>query len=246
MQKKIVNGFIFIMTVVPGVAQRQSKQFEAGVGLAGLVYQGDLTPNSLGSFKTMKPGLVLSAAKIMSASFLLRLNIAFGGLKGDETKYDNPEYRKFRAFKFHSPVFEVSPQLVWNPLGKNFSEKGFSPYLFSGAAISHFNIKRDYSGFDAEYFGDGSDIPARLALDEQHSLPKLRFIIPVGIGIRYNLSDRLAINAEESYRFLFTDYLDGFSKAANPDHKDHFHSSMIGLVYRIGKKNTLGCPAVRH
>jgi hypothetical protein len=233
------------MLAAGSVAQNSVQKFEVGAGLAGFVYQGDLTPNPLGSFKTIRPGIVLSGAKILSTSFLLRANISIGGLKGDETKYQNPEYRKFRAFKFHTPVFEISPQLVWNPLGRNYTEKGISPYLFGGAGFSFFNIKRDYSGFDAEYFGDGSDIPARLALDEQHALPKFRLVLPVGAGLRYNISNRIAINAEETYRFPFTDYLDGFSQAANPKLKDHYHSMMIGLIYRIGKKNTLGCPVAK-
>lgn len=227
-------------------AQKNFSKIEIGAGLAGFVYQGDLTPNRLGSFKTIRPGVVLSAGKILSSSFLLRINASVGGLRGDETKYDNPEYRKFRAFKFRTPIVEISPQLVWNPLRKNKTVKGLSPYLFGGAAITYFNIKRDYSGFDAVYFGDGSDIPNRLLQDENHSLPKLAIIAPVGAGIRYNVSESIAINAESSYRFPFTDYLDGFSKAANPGQKDHYHSVMIGAIYRMGNKSSIACPVIKY
>jgi hypothetical protein len=236
---------LFISLPTAAVAQNNFQKFEIGAGLAGFVYQGDLTPSPLGSFKTIRPGIVLSGIKILGASFLLRGNISIGGLKGDETKYQSPEYRKFRAFKFHTPIFEISPQLVWNPFGKNYSEKGFSPYLFGGIGLDFFNIKRDRSGFDAAYFGDGTDIISRLASDEQHALPKTKIVIPAGIGFRYNISNRIAINAEETYRFPFTDYLDGFSKAANPELKDHYHSIMIGLVFRMVKNNTLGCPVLK-
>lgn len=235
----------FLITVINLVAQSGNQKFEIGAGLAGFVYQGDLTPNPGGSFKTMKPGLALSGAKIMSSSFLLRTTIFVGGLKGDETKYKRPEYRQFRAFKFHSSVFELSSQIIWNPWGTNYSEKGFSPYVIGGAGISFLHIKRDASSFNPAYFGETSDIPARLAVDEQHSTPKARFFIPAGAGMRYNLSDRLAVVVEDMYRFPFTDYLDGFSQAANPKRNDHYHTIMAGLVYRIGNKNSLGCPVLK-
>jgi hypothetical protein len=68
----------------------------------------------------------------------------------------------------------------------------------------------------------------------------------VGIGLRYGISSRLAVSVESSYRLMFTDYLDGFSQAANPEKNDHYHSTTIGLIYRIGKKNMLGCPVLRY
>lgn len=227
-------------------AQEKAPGFEIGAGLAGFVYQGDLTPNPVGSIVTTRPGLVVSAGKILNASFHVRVALSAASLRGDETKYGNPEYRKFRAFTFSTPLIELSPQLVWNPLGRNYSTKGFTPYLFGGAGLVWFNIKRDYSGFDAAYFGDATDIADRLVHDEQQRLPAFRIVIPVGAGIRYSLSERIAINAESAYRFPFTDYLDGYSQSANPEHTDHYHSISAGLIYRIGYKNTLACPVIKY
>jgi hypothetical protein len=240
---------VFVMIIPELRAQKKSTGLELGAGLGLFVYQGDLTPQRLGSFRTMKPGIVLSAAHIMSPSFAVRLNFSAGSLKGDEAKYNNPEYRKFRAFAFKSPLVEIAPQLVWNPLGKNDAEKSLSPYLFAGAGISFQNIKRDYSRFDAAYFGDGSIIPQGIAADEQKRLPKIRMVIPLGAGLRYNLSHSFALNTEVSYRLLNTDYLDGFSIAANPERNDHYQSISAGIIYRMGNhkksKNGLGCPVLK-
>ena len=173
----------------------------------------------------------------------LRLQIIAGSIKGDEAKYKQPEYRSHRAFSFRSPVVEVSPQLVWNVFGTNNSDRrDLSPYLFAGGTLSYFNLKPDGSKFDSAYFGDGSDIPARLATDEQKKLTKLKFTIPAGAGIRYNLSHRLAFTGELSYHFPFTDYLDGFSKSVNPHKGDHYFISAIGIVFRFGVQDKLGCP----
>lgn len=227
-------------------AQLNVAKYEIGIAAAGFIYQGDLTPNRFGSFETMRFGINIHGSKIMSRSFLVRANIAIGGLRGDDAVYNNPAFRKQRNFNFRSPLTELSLLLVWNPFGTNYSDKGFSPYLFGGPGLSLLNIKRDWSNFNAAYFGDGSDLANRIATDAAQSPPGLIPVIPLGVGVRYQLTQRIAINAETSYRLAFTDYLDGFSQAANPEKRDQYQTISIGTIYRIGKKNMLDCPVVRY
>jgi hypothetical protein len=47
---------------------------------------------------------------------------------------------------------------------------------------------------------------------------------------------------EGTYRLMRTDYLDGFSKSANPNLKDHYSSITIGAAYKFGNKEKYGCP----
>jgi hypothetical protein len=232
--------------VVKTNAQINIPKYELGVGIGGFVYQGDLTPNAAGSVNTTSPGIQLHGSKILSASFLVRANLSISKLNGNDADYAQPEYRQHRNFNFHTSLIELSPQLVWNLLGKNYDDKGFFPYLFGGAGLSFVKIKRDWSRFDAAYFGEGSDLADRLAIDAAHKTPRIIPVIPVGLGLRYSLSSRIAVQAETSYLFVFTDYLDGFSQSVNPVKGDHYHSATISVVYRIGKKNMLDCPVVRY
>jgi len=241
-----LTGLLISFLIPKGFTQKNPPVLEIGAGLAGFVYQGDLTPNDLGSFRNIRPGLVLSAGRVFSGSFIIRVNASFGGLRGDETKYDNPEFRKERAFRFRTPLAEVSPQLVWNPLGKNYESRGFSPYLFGGVGFAFFKIRRDYSDFNASYFPNAAQIADQLAEDDKQSPPRFRIVVPAGVGIRYHISESFALNAESTLRFPFTDYLDGFSKAVNPDQGDHYHSIMIGAIYRLGNKSSLACPVVKY
>jgi len=227
-------------------AQINVPKFQFGVGAGAFIYQGDLTPSSIGSYKTLKPVISLFAAKLFSPSFSLRANFAFGALKGDDAKYNNPEYRQQRNFNFRTPVAEISGIAEWNVLGRNYNSKGFSPYLFGGIGYSFLKIKRDWSNLNTSYFSAESALLTGLAEDAQHSLPKGLLVFPVGIGARYYLSDKIGISAETSYRLASTDYLDGFSKAANPSKSDHYYSHTIGVVYRLGKKNMLDCPVIRY
>jgi hypothetical protein len=133
-RKFIIVSRIIILSVASllSVASCYGQQlnvpkFEIGAGIGGYVYQGDLTPTRLGSFRTMRVGLNLYFSKLLSPSFATRTNLAIAGLRGDETKYDDPEYRRERALKFRSPVFELSQLLLWNPLKKNYDDRGLYP-----------------------------------------------------------------------------------------------------------------------
>jgi hypothetical protein len=243
-RKPIGLTIILIINLFSLGAQTNISKYEIGASVGSFVYMGDLTPSRFGSFRTTRLGLNLHGSRILSPSFLLRLNLAIGGLRGDDAKYDNPEYRKERALNFRSRVIELTPMLVWNPLRSNYADKGLSPYVFGGAGLNFVRIRRDWSRFNAEYFDE--DVETGLAQDIDHSLPRVMPVIPVGIGMRYGISQRLAINAEAAYRFTFTDYLDGFSQAANPERRDNYHTISVGAIYRIGKKNALDCPVVKY
>ncbi len=245
LQKSIAILILSYAETIEAYSQTGIAGFELGVSLGTFIYQGDLTPSHIGSIRTQKLGFNLFANNILNSSFSLRTNLAIGKLKGDDAKYSNPEYRQQRNFNFKSPVVEISEQLLWNPLGKNYDSKGFSPYLFAGVGYSFLNIKRDWSRFNAEYFTENT-LKNGLTADILHKLPKGIPVIPVGIGIRYAISSRMTINAETSYRFISTDYLDGFSQAADPNKKDNYYSNSIGIIYRFGIKNRLKCPVIRN
>jgi hypothetical protein len=217
------------------------------VGLSGgvFVYQGDLTPQTAGSYKTLTPQVALRVYRILTPSFSARLNITGGKLRGDEGVYNNPEFRKQRNFNFSTPVVEISLQGVWYILG--FSNPRFSPYVFAGGGVALVNIKRDYSKLNTEIFGPGSEVQNGLAVDAAQKLPNAIPVVPVGAGLRYYFNDRFSFIGETGYRLSFTDYLDGFSKAANPKLNDHYSDHSVGVVYSFnknGKKDKkLGCPA---
>lgn len=250
--KRVTKEAALLATTVLCMGMTASSQldrprYEFGINFGFLVYQGDLTPKQLGSFETQRFSLGLHASKIMSPSFSWRANLLIGSLKGDDAKYSKPEYRQQRNFLFTSPAKELSVQMVWNPLARNYTEKGFSPYVFAGGGLSLLKIRRDWSRINTSYFSsESSEIWAGLAADSAHTLPKVIPVVPLGAGVKYFFSPRWAVNAESSYRLSFTDYIDGFSQAANPKKNDHYLNYAVGVIYRTGNKNRLGCPVVKY
>jgi hypothetical protein len=228
-------------------AQINVPKHEIGFSAGMFVYQGDLTPEAAGAFKTPGFAINLFYNRILSRFFSLRTNLAHGNLMGGDDNYDSPEWRKQRNFRFTARNTEISELLVWNILGNNYGDKKIiSPYIFGGVGLSSLRITRDWSQFNYDYFAGEPSLIDGLAEDTLHSLPGTIAVIPVGGGIRYAISNKLSIMAEASYRFTFSDYMDGFSKAANPDKYDHYSNYSIGLIYTFGKKTSLDCPIMRY
>ena len=243
-KKAIVLFFIFFMGYK---SQAQFyKELSVGLNAGAYIYQGDLTPDPLGSFRTIRPGLSLFAKKPLNHFLAVRVHMSFATLKGDESRYSKPEYRQQRNFSFTSPVIELSGQLVWNILGRNYNDYGIMPYIFSGAGVSFVHPIKDYSRMDPAVFGESSAVLTGLAVDNARGTSNTLFSVPVGVGAEYPLSERFSVNIETSYRFVFTDYLDGFSQSANPKLQDHYHSTSAGVIYKFGKKiKGTGCPVVK-
>lgn len=227
------------------VAQTKASKYEVGIAMGGFVYQGDLAPGRFGSLKTIRPGLVLQGTRKLTNTTALRLNLSFASLRGDDAKYTTPAYRQFRNFNFRSPLYEISPQLMWSPGGWNEVGARLTPYAFAGISLAYMRVQRDYSNFNASHFGLEEDLPARIALDMQRRTPTLLPAIPLGAGIRYAISPSFVFTGELNYRYTFSDYIDGFSRAANSRQRDHYYGITIGIVYRFGKKNSWNCPPVK-
>src|SRR5258705_5782831 len=224
-------------------------KYEIGVHVGSFIYQGDLTPNDFGAFNTMKPGFGISGTRNINSLYAVRLQFLHGWLKGDDAKYDNPAWRQQRNFNFKTPVTELSALLVRNITGLIPNEAGiinFSPYVFGGISYSFLKIKRDWSQFNYSHFAGETAVINGLTEDINHKVPKGIFSFPIGFGVRYGITEKLSFSLEGTYRILVTDYLDGFSQAANPDKNDHYHTLMVGLIYSFGKRNRFACPVIKN
>jgi opacity protein-like surface antigen len=225
----------------------QTYKYELGINAGAYMYQGDLAPARLGSFKTIKPGIGVSLAKPLSNVFSVRGIFNLASLKGDEAKYSEPEYRQHRAFAFNSSLKELGVQLQYNVMGNRASWPRFEPYLFAGVSAGFINTSKDFSAFDAPYFGEteGDQIMAGLATDNTERNRRTVLNLPVGAGLRYNINSNWSVTTESNFRFGGSDYIDGFSQSVNPAKKDHFFSQNVGINYRLGKKGgKLSCPTV--
>lgn len=229
----------------------QAQSLLSGLEVGGFggaaVYTGDLTPAQAGSVKTPGRSLGIYALKEVSHFISIRAQFAHNVVRASDANYSDPAWRQHRNFSFRTPMYELSALAVWNIRGNDNVQatRLLSPYLVGGLGASALRVSRDWTGFQSEYFATEANTLAGLAADQQHATPKIILVIPVGAGLKYGLSPKISVFAEGLYRRTFTDYLDGFSKAANPNKKDHYYTISLGLGYRFGTKNSLACPVVK-
>lgn len=226
-------------------AQSLLNKLEFGLQAGSFIYQGDLTPSKLGSFRTPGFNIGLSAGTRLNNFLSARANLVLGKLCGDDGRYSEPEWRQHRNFNFNTLVTEFTGQVVWDVLGDPNQRTGLSPYMFAGAGISFLRVRRDATGLDAQYFTNESDLQAGLNTDLARTPPRVIPVFPVGLGVRYPLTSKISLSAETSYRASFSDYIDGFSESGNPARKDNYHSLSVGIFYKFNNTNTLACPVIR-
>ena len=130
---------LFLLTFLTANSQSSLiPKYEIGVHLGTFIYQGDLTPNDLGAFNTMKPGFGISATRNINSFYAIRFQLLRGSLRGDDATYDEPSWRQQRNFNFKTPVTELSLLLARNLIRLAPNDAGiinFVPYVFSGISF---------------------------------------------------------------------------------------------------------------
>ena len=244
--KIIGSAIILILGIHSSVsAQINYSGYEIGVNGGTLIYQGDLTPKWYGYTKSIRPAIGLYASKSLDGYFSLRANFTRGRILADESKYSAPSWRQYRNFKFSTSITEFSALLVFNPFGQNnqYNFRRLSAYAFAGGGLTFLNVKRDWSRFNTTYFDTKSLATESLAADTVHTTPLVVGVLPLGVGLKYILSQRLALNAEGTYHLTSSDYVDGFSYKGQGQRHDNYYGISLGVSFLFGK-DKYACPTV--
>jgi len=180
------------------------------VGLFGGIsnYQGDLVDKPfVGRF--IKPADGLTAAYELSDNFAVRAGFTYAGIAGDD-KYNTKTYLQARNLNFQSSLTEFS--LVADVSLFSLYERKWTPYVFGGLAVFHFNpYTTDASGqrvYLKPLSTEGQGLP-NYPDNKPYALTQLS--LPFGGGFRYALSDDIRLGIEMGIRKTFTDYLDDLS-----------------------------------
>jgi hypothetical protein len=139
----------------------------------------------------------------------LRLGATFGKISGADSLASDTS-RILRNLSFQSQILDISLMAEYDFF--NIKETGFTPYIFAGIAVYHFDPYAEDTAGQRVYLpplsteGQGlSEYPER----SPYNLTQVS--IPFGAGIRYAVSPVVNIGLEISLRKTFTDYLDDIS-----------------------------------
>ncbi|HTE28685.1 DUF6089 family protein [Flavitalea sp.] len=170
-------------------------------------YSGDLQTKRLTldqSHGTFGLGLKYDITNHFSA----RAGINYGRIEGNDKK--NEGLLKARNLNFQSGILEGNLMIEYTLL--DLSERKFSPYVFAGVAIYHFNpYTYDTLGNKFNLQPLGTEGQGLSLYPDRKPYNLTQFAIPFGAGLKLRVSDNVVLSYEMGLRKLFTDYLDDVS-----------------------------------
>jgi hypothetical protein len=207
----------------------QEKKIEGALFAGASNYSGDLAEDNI-IFKETKGSFGVIGRYHFSPKFDLRGHFIYGIISGDDANSPDLSYRQHR---FRSTVYEFALLGEWKILGKpKFNTIGefypnFTPYLFGG--VAYVGIKPFTECYSEDCINGRNPFP-------EAGYKPIRFVAPVGGGLRYDFSEYLGIGGEFGFRLASNDYMDGTSPIEFSRGNDwYFFAGVIGS-YFFGKR----------
>jgi hypothetical protein len=196
---------LLILTFFLSFQNAKSQSLEFGF-LGGIsIYNGDLSPQDYVKYlEDLRPAGGIFLRGTVHPKLAIRGSFIIGALGADDVGRVN----EARGLNFKSPLIELGVVGEIHPFrnARNMRSRYISPYLFGGVAAFFFNPKTDYQGETIELQPLGTEGQGLPNAPDKYS--RVQFSIPIGVGLHFQVNDRLSIGAELGARKLFTDYLD--------------------------------------
>ncbi len=237
-------------------------KWEAGLNFGPTFFLGDLGGNrGYGSYFIKDVNLELT--KMMKGVFISAYPNDWLGIRvaGQYTYVAGSDYvinstgvnelwRKQRNLDFKSDVWEAYAAIELFPtmfFNKNEDyEPRFKPYGFIGVGIFHFDpqgsitdINGDKTWYKLHPLHTEGQGFAEYPEKKPYSLTQMN--IPMGLGVKVKMSERVTLSPELLYRKTFTDYMDDVSTTyIDPVYFDSHLSSQDAAIARQIHDKTVG------
>ena len=248
----IIIASALLIPSQPLLAQKS----DLGIGIGPTFFFGDLGgANAIGrplffdlERSLIRPVFMGTYHYQITKKFAFRLQGAYTQVAGDDKLIQpravfSPEwYRWYRNLNFHSQIWEISAQaelylVHYEPGSMNWR---WGPYIFVGVGMFHFNPKAEYNGTNVDLrplHTEGEGFPGSGVKEYSLYQP----CIPIGAGIRYNVTSDFTIGFEYGDRKCFTDYIDDVSSkyVSQADFNSYFANdpSKAALAYDISRRS---------
>jgi Domain of unknown function (DUF6089) len=190
------------------------QQGEIGITAGAAHYFGDI--NTRSAINKPKIALGVYVRKPFNNYLAVRISAHYAQL-GYSDAYSKNEYQKRRNLSFNTDIWEAAIHADFNFFkfipGDPYNS--FTPYVTLGAGIFTYN---PYAYLDGEKVflrplgTEGQNIGYK-GSDGKKRKPygKMAVCIPIGGGIKYNISNELNLSFQIAQRLTFTDYIDDVS-----------------------------------
>jgi hypothetical protein len=198
-----MKNLLLLIFLSPLIAVSQDFHFSPRIGLLG--YQGDLKAKPVTLSQT-KPMFSLGARYDLTEHIMARSYFTYGSLMATDKK--GTAAMQQRNLSFETKILEWELGAQYNILNLNYH--WWTPYVFAGVGIYHFNpYTKDVDGRKTSLRPLSTEGQGFVTGVNPYKLTQ--FNIPLGFGADYLLGEDHRIGLEFGYRRLFTDYLDDVS-----------------------------------
>jgi hypothetical protein len=137
-----------------------------------------------------------------------KLELNYGKVSGDDQMAENA-FEIDRNLSFFSTILELSPQVEFNffPFETGRNDYPFTPYIFTGISVFHFNPKTTIGDQEFELQPLGTEGQGTNGIKRYK---RFQFAIPIGGGIKVSVG-KFGMGIEVGARRTYTDYLDDVS-----------------------------------
>jgi hypothetical protein len=140
-------------------------------------------------------------------------------LLGYSDAYSHNSAEKLRNLSFNSDLWEMSVSGDFNffRFMPGFEEYKYTPYVSIGVGVFSYEPYAYLAGEKHFLRPLGTEGQGSSLYPEKLPYNPIAMSIPIGLGIKYNLSEKVNLFGEITYRFTNTDYLDDVSGSYAPD-----------------------------
>lgn len=218
MRNGLVTLLMLCATLTASAQQDDEYLMEIGGGVGMVSYQGDFNGKITSG---MQPAGAIVWRRLLNPYMGFRVTGMMGKLKGDATRLETyyPD-ETTRAYSFDRSFTDVSVTYEYNfwPYGTGRDYRGakrLTPFVFGGIGATY------VSGGEKKVFTAN---------------------VPIGLGIKYKLKERLNVGLEWSMHFSLSDELDGMAdpygiKSSGAfKNTDCYSGLMLTLTYSFKNK----------
>jgi hypothetical protein len=210
----MINRLFLLLVILVGSlsvgAQVKSKDKSKELSLsAGTAYYiGEINPaKHFGTREKLALGIAIRSN--LNKRWAIRTGLSYGHIVAFDS--DSKDlWQQNRNLNFRNKFFEGSVIAELNFFNYQINSKNnISPYLFWGAAVFRMNPEGMYNGYWHALQPAGTEGQGSVGKDPLYKTTG--FTMPMGAGLKCNISGLLGFSIEWGMRKLYTDYFDDIS-----------------------------------
>ena len=211
MKMKLLS-FLFVL-IITANAHAQHEEYvqkgEFGITVGAAHYFGDL--NTRASINRPKPALGVFFRKQFGNYVGLRISAHYAQLGYSDT-YSKNDYQKTRNLSFNTNIWELALQGDFNffKFIPNDQDYAFTPYITLGVGLFTYDPYAYVDG-QKEFLRPLGTEGQTIGYNGRKPYSTMALCIPLGVGVKYNISEKMNFSFEITHRFTGTDYLDDVS-----------------------------------